>query len=87
MDIRLIDFDRLEVYEAGALLLTMLAYPDESEETRSQVHTSLCMHALRTKCAMEPDWAIPRRSDNRRDLGKTRLNHLCLFKGHNSPPG
>jgi len=59
MDIRLIDFDRLEVYEAGALLLTMLAYPDESEETRSQVHASLCMHALRTKCAMEPDWASP----------------------------
>jgi len=59
MDIRLIDFDRLEVYEAGALLLTMLAYPDESEETRSQVHASLCMHALRTKCAMVPVWASP----------------------------
>jgi hypothetical protein len=26
-----------------------------------------------------------RRSGNRRDLGKTRLNQLYLFKGHNSP--
>ena len=34
-----------------------------------------------------PQLAIGRRSDNRRDLGKTRLNHLYLFKGHNSPPG
>jgi hypothetical protein len=59
LDIRLIDFRRLEVYEAGALLVTMLAYLDESEETRAEVHASLCVHALRTRCAMEPDWTIP----------------------------
>jgi hypothetical protein len=55
----LIDFRRLEVYEAGALLVTMLAYPDESEDTRAEVHASLCVHALRTRCAMEPDWTVP----------------------------
>ena len=37
MNIRWIDFDRLEVYEAGALLVTLLAYPEEGEETRSEV--------------------------------------------------
>jgi hypothetical protein len=42
MNIQSIDFDRLEVYEAGALLVTLLAYPEEGEETRSEVHASLC---------------------------------------------
>ena len=59
MNIRWIDFDRVEVYEAGALLVTLLAYPEEGEETRSEVHASLCAHALRVKCAIEPDWALP----------------------------
>jgi hypothetical protein len=59
MSIRLIDFNRVEIYEAGALLVTLLAYPEESEEVRSQVHASLCAHALRVRCAVEPDWAIP----------------------------
>ena len=54
-----IDFERLEVYEAGAFLLTLLAYPEESEETHSEVHASLCAHALRVKCATDPEWAIP----------------------------
>jgi hypothetical protein len=53
MDIRLIDFERLEVYEAEAVLLTC-SLPNESEEIRSEVHASLCVHALRVKCAMEP---------------------------------
>jgi hypothetical protein len=56
--VKRIDFDRLEVYEAGALLLAELAYPEEGEEKRSEVHASLCSHALRVKCAMEPDWAL-----------------------------
>ena len=47
------------VYEAGAFLVTLLAYPEEDEETRSEVHASLCAHALRVKCAIEPDWALP----------------------------
>jgi hypothetical protein len=37
MNITCIDFDRLEVYEAGALLVTLLAYPEEGEETRGEV--------------------------------------------------
>jgi hypothetical protein len=31
MAIHLIDFNRLEVYEAGAILVSWLAYPGESE--------------------------------------------------------
>ena len=58
MVIRLIDFKRLEVYEAGALVLTELAYPDASDKTRGEVHASLCAYALRTMCVMEPDWAL-----------------------------
>jgi hypothetical protein len=54
-----IDFTRLAVYEAGALLVTLLAYPRESEDKQSKVHASLCTHALRTKCEIDPDWAMP----------------------------
>ena len=36
MVIRWIDFNRLAVYEAGALLVTLLAFPDASDETRRQ---------------------------------------------------
>jgi hypothetical protein len=49
MAIRSIDFKRLEVYEAGALLVTLLAYPGESEheeERRSRVHTRFAPCAL-----------------------------------------
>jgi hypothetical protein len=31
------DFNRLEVYEAGALLVTLLAYPDASDEAQGHV--------------------------------------------------
>jgi hypothetical protein len=53
-----IDFKRLEVYEAGAMLVTRLAFPceGESEETLSRVHASLCAYALRARCQIEPDW-------------------------------
>ena len=56
MPIRTIDFNRLEVYEAGALLVTLLAYPRESEEIRSGVHESLCNYALIVKRKIDPDW-------------------------------
>ena len=52
-----IDFNRVEVYEAGALLITLLAYPREREEVWAQVHASLCSYALRIKSASEPNWA------------------------------
>jgi len=54
VSVRLIDFKRLAVYEAGALLLTLLAYPDASDETQGNIHLSLCTHALRVRSAIEP---------------------------------
>jgi hypothetical protein len=56
MTTHLIDFNRLEVYEAGALLVTLLAYPDASDKTQGNVHASLCTYALRIRSAIEPDW-------------------------------
>jgi hypothetical protein len=58
MTIHLIDRHRLDVHEAGALLVTLLAYPDANDETRGDVHASLCSHALRVRSEIEPDWAI-----------------------------
>lgn len=55
---RVLDFNRLEVYEAGGLLVTLLAYPDASEEAQGHVYTSLCTYALRARSEMEPDWAL-----------------------------
>ncbi len=52
------DFNRLEVYEAGALLVTLLAYPDASDEAQGHVHASLCTYALRARSEIEPEWAI-----------------------------
>jgi hypothetical protein len=56
--VHVLDFDRLEVYEAGALLVTLLAYPVASEETQGHAFTSLCTHALRARSEIEPDWAL-----------------------------
>jgi hypothetical protein len=59
MSVHCIDFNRLEVYEAGALLVTLLAYPDENEhedERRSLVHLSLCARMLRAISEMDTDW-------------------------------
>src|SRR5215471_17885935 len=49
---------RSRFYEAGAVVVALLAYPDESEETLGEVHASLCAYALKAKSAMEPDWDI-----------------------------
>ena len=56
--IRVLDFNLLEVYEAGALLVTLLAYPDARDETQGHVHASLCTYALRARSELEPDWAL-----------------------------
>ena len=55
-----IDFRRLEVYEAGAMLVTWLAFPgaDGSEETRGRVYASLCAYALRSRYETEPAWSL-----------------------------
>jgi hypothetical protein len=55
--VHLIDFQRLEVYEAGALLVTFLAFPEARDQTQGDVHASLCNYALRIKSAIEPDCA------------------------------
>jgi hypothetical protein len=57
MTAHLIDFQRLAVYEAGALLVTLLAFPEASDQVRGDVHASLCNYALRIKSAIEPDCA------------------------------
>jgi hypothetical protein len=46
-------FDRNEVYECGAQLLALLAYPDpkEKEPHFDMVHACLCAHALHRICA------------------------------------
>src|SRR6266850_1257723 len=58
MSVRLIDFKRLAVYEAGALLVTLLAFPDASDETQGNVQASLCNYALKVRSAIEHDWTI-----------------------------
>jgi hypothetical protein len=57
MDIRWIDFDHLTVYEAGALVVTWLAYPDGNEELREGVHAALCACAIRATGENDPEWA------------------------------
>jgi hypothetical protein len=52
-----INFDQLALYEAGALLLTVLAYPDGSEDTCGGVQASLSNLALRAAGEMDPEWA------------------------------
>ena len=55
MSLHQIDFNRLQVYEAGALLVTLLAFPEASDETQGNVHASLCNYALKIRSAIEPD--------------------------------
>jgi hypothetical protein len=50
--IRLIDLNRIQVYEAGAMLVTFLAHPGHSEgdeERRSQLYGALCAFMLQAK--------------------------------------
>jgi hypothetical protein len=60
MDWDEIDCREMQVYEVGAWLLTWLAFPGEdgSEERRGCVHASLCTHALRTRYAIDGEWAV-----------------------------
>jgi hypothetical protein len=63
MSIHFIDLKRLEVYEAGALIVSLLAYPGESEQDdqrRCGAFTSLCACALRVRGETDPDWATRR---------------------------
>jgi hypothetical protein len=55
-----INLNQLEIYEAGAILVTLLAYPSNStsDEQRGRLHQSLCAEALRMKCAADSSWAM-----------------------------
>jgi len=75
MTLHFIDFNRLDVYEAGALLVTLLAYPDAKDEIRGDVHASLCSHALRVRSEIEPDWAI--RPQATKPIYSLRSPHDC----------
>jgi hypothetical protein len=60
MTISLVDFNRIQPYEAGAMLITLLAYTGHSaydEEERSRVHASLCSCMVRAICEVDPLWA------------------------------
>jgi hypothetical protein len=51
-----INFERDEVYECGALLLTVLVCPEDVEKSRSsEIFRSLCGHALWLRYQVEPD--------------------------------
>src|SRR5437868_14232758 len=78
MNIWWIDFDRLEVYEAGALLVTLLAYPEEGEETRSEVHASLCAHALRVKVQWSPIGRFRRNRSSRSMRCAVRMRTIAF---------
>ena len=60
-NIRFIDLNRVQVYEAGAMLVTHLAYPGDSawgEEQRAQLHGALCTCMLQAMSYVDPAWAI-----------------------------
>ena len=50
----------MEVYEAGALLLMALAYPEDkiTDEERDNIHASLCCWALRARGNEDRDWLM-----------------------------
>jgi hypothetical protein len=55
-----IDLNKLEVYEAGAFMVSQLAYPGESrqdDKRRCGVYTSLCACVLRARAETDPNWA------------------------------
>jgi len=52
------DFNKLETYEIGALLVTILAYPKKgSDEERSALHAALCSLVLYERSINDPKWA------------------------------
>jgi hypothetical protein len=85
-----IDFNQLNVYEAGAFIVSLLAYPEEStqdDERRRGVFTSLCGCLLRARAQADLDWATGPQlvkpvyasrtdRDNNRDL-RTLPRRLC----------
>jgi hypothetical protein len=54
-----LDFHRHEVYEPGAILATLLAYPglNDTDATRGRLHRTLCGLTLLARREMDPEWA------------------------------
>lgn len=54
-----VDLNTQAPYEAGALLLTLLAFPKETEDDDTFVaqHASLCTSALLERSRSDPEWA------------------------------
>jgi hypothetical protein len=54
-----LDFHKHEVYEAGAILATLLAYPglNDTDATRGRLHRTLCGLTLHDRCETDPEWA------------------------------
>ncbi len=52
-----ISFQNNEVYECGAMLLAVLAYPvdDKDDSRRADIHASLCRHAIEFQYLSNPD--------------------------------
>jgi len=55
--VHVLDFGRIEVYEAGASLITVLAHPGENDARSEDIHASLCHLALRAIDVLNPGWA------------------------------
>jgi hypothetical protein len=53
------DFSKIEVFEAGASLLTLLAYPEANRENkREELHKSLCALAVRAIYPLDSESAL-----------------------------
>jgi len=60
MTVHFIDLNQLTVYEAGAYIVSLLAYPGKSkrdDEQRSGTHRSLCACLLRARAETDANWA------------------------------
>lgn len=55
-----IDFSRLEIYEIGALIVTVLTHsaPGDTDEVRGDVHAYLCKWALGARAAQGGQWIL-----------------------------
>jgi hypothetical protein len=56
-----INLDKSPIYECGATLLALLAYPQDDEEDshRASLHASLCAWGLRYQCKMDENEITP----------------------------
>jgi hypothetical protein len=53
----ILDFHKHEVYEVGAILVTLLAYPGINDTGAAWIYQTLCALALYARCEAQPEWA------------------------------